>query len=105
MATHLSPISDDIYEVVGELTFHSINNQLRKLPKRLLSSVSQPQIMLNKVQHIDSAGLALLIDWSQQSLRNQSIVFTKANEQLLGLITLYNLDAVLPLQRSLESSP
>jgi anti-anti-sigma factor len=99
MPTHLSPVSPGIYQVIGDLTFNSVN-LLRKLPAPLFSGTSTPQIALNKVQHVDSAGLALLIDWCQQSLAHQTIIFTQANPQLLELVALYNLDDVIPLQQN-----
>ena len=96
MLTRITSVSPDIYQVEGDLTFRTVN-LLQQLPKQILSSKIQPKIALNKVQHIDSAGLALLIDWTRQTINNP-VIFIAANDQLLRLATLYNLDKTLPLQ-------
>jgi ABC-type transporter Mla MlaB component len=95
MPTCITAVSPGIYEVEGDLTFSTVS--LLQLPEQLLTSKTQPKIALNKVQHIDSAGLALLIDWTRQTLNNP-VIFTKANNQLLRLAKLYNLENTLPLQ-------
>ena len=95
MSTRITSVSPGIYEVEGDLTFSTVS-QLQ-LPEQLLTSNTQSNIVLNKVQHIDSAGLALLIDWTRQTLNNP-VIFTKANDQLLRLAKLYHLETTLPLQ-------
>ena len=101
MQTHITPVSPGIYEVEGDLTFSTVG--LLKLPNQLLTSSTQQKIMLNKVQHIDSAGLALLIDWARQTLSNP-VIFYKANDQLLRLAKLYHLETTLPLQSEVTQS-
>jgi anti-anti-sigma factor len=95
MSTRITPVSPGIYQIEGDLTFRTVN-LLQQLPEQILASKIQPKIALNKVQHIDSAGLALLIDWTRQTINNP-VVFIAANDQLLRLATLYNLDNTLPL--------
>ncbi len=96
--THISLVSPSVYEVEGQLTYKTVN-QVQKLPEQLLTNNTTSQIRLNKVQHIDSAGLALLIDWGHQSLSGTSpIMYTRANQQLLRLVNLYHLDTVIPIQ-------
>ncbi|MEE9411964.1 MAG: STAS domain-containing protein [Methylococcales bacterium] len=95
MSTRITSVSPGIYQIEGDLTFRTVN-LLQQLPKQILTSKIQPKIALNKVQHIDSAGLALLIDWTRQTINNP-VIFIAANDQLLRLATLYNLDKTLPL--------
>lgn len=97
METQIIPVSPGIFEVIGDLTFTTVN-QLQKLPKEILSSKTKSKIMLNKVHHIDSAGLALLIDWERQTTNNNPIVFSRPNRQLLRLVELYSLQNVLQLE-------
>jgi len=97
MQTRIDPISPGVYEVIGDLTFATVN-QLLKLPEPLLSDQNSVKIILNKVHHIDSAGLALLIEWERQSLPRSPIKFSQANEQLVRLVNLYNLQAVLRIE-------
>lgn len=95
---HITLVSPGIYKVEGKLTYKTVN-QVQRLPEQMLTNKTTSQIMLNKVQHIDSAGLALLIDWGRQSLSGTSpIVYTRANKQLLRLVNLYHLDTVIPIQ-------
>ncbi|MEE9424232.1 MAG: STAS domain-containing protein [Methylococcales bacterium] len=96
MSTRITSVSPGNYQVEGDLTFRTVN-LLQQLPEQILTSKTPPKIALNKVQHIDSAGLALLIDWSRQTLNNP-VIFTAANDQLLRLAALYNLDNTLALQ-------
>ncbi len=95
MSTEIKAVSSGVYEVIGDLTFKSVIG-LTRLPEALLSSKPSPTIRLNKVEHIDSAGLALLIDWARQSIEHQQILFSQPNDQLLRLLNLYNLGNVLP---------
>ncbi len=96
MPTRITPVSPGIYEVEGDLTFDTVN-LLQKIPEQILASKIQSKIALNKVQRVDSAGLALLIDWTQQTINNP-VIFTAANDQLLRLARLYNLSTTLILQ-------
>ncbi|HFD12631.1 MAG TPA: STAS domain-containing protein [Crenotrichaceae bacterium] len=100
LTIQLISISPGVYEVTGDLTFNTVS-QLQTLPEQVSSSATTPKIMLDKVQHIDSAGLALLIDWGRQSMQYHSITFCQPNKQLLRLVDLYNLESVLSFDHSI----
>jgi phospholipid transport system transporter-binding protein len=52
---------------------------------------------LAEVRRIDSAGLALLIEWSRQAQRRGvSIHFENIPSQMWAIVTVYGLEEVLP---------
>ncbi len=97
MATQFTTKSAGVFEVIGDLTYQTVN-PLQNLPEHILTNQSGSTILLNKVQQIDSAGLALLIDWKLQSMKHQPIRFNNPTDQLLRLVNLYNLENTLSIE-------
>lgn len=76
----------------GELTFDSINKKTSNILKNYRQ---KPHLVIDLVQieRADSAGLALLIEWIKQALKNnQKICFKNIPEQLLALAALSGFD-------------
>ncbi|MCH9696512.1 MAG: STAS domain-containing protein [Gammaproteobacteria bacterium] len=93
-AINMTLVKPGLYDLQGELTFATVN-QIHKQANKILKLQTESTISLNNVNQIDSAGLALLIDWSNPKTHNQSIQFSNPNQQLLRLMDLYNLKTVL----------
>lgn len=52
-----------------------------------------------QLSHVDSAGLALLVHWrAQQEQRGVDLKITGITDKLSTLITLYNLQSVIPAE-------
>ncbi len=82
----------------GVLDKHSVPTAYQCSKKLLRASTAAQAIDLSEVQHIDSAGLALLLEW--QSWANhaaQQLQLQHAPEQLLQLARLSELDRILNL--------
>ncbi len=76
------------YFAEGDLTFFTINKKTIK-SFEFLKSTNGLCIDLTKVNHADSAGLALLIEWIKHSKLYQSkLSFINIPEQLLTLARL-----------------
>jgi len=88
----LSKQLDNHYIIEGDLTFLSINK--KTIPSfDFLKQANEIQIDLKKVITVDSAGLALLLEWIKQSkLYNTKLVFKNMPHQLLTLAALSGLD-------------
>lgn len=58
-------------------------------------------IDLGAVERVDSAGLALLVEWTRQARENgQGIRFTNLPEQMLAIARVSGLDTILPFDRA-----
>ncbi|MBA1146094.1 STAS domain-containing protein [Ectothiorhodospiraceae bacterium WFHF3C12] len=58
-------------------------------------------IDLGQVERADSAGLALLIDWTRRARDNgQDIRFTNLPDQMLAIARVSGLDTMLPFYRA-----
>jgi phospholipid transport system transporter-binding protein len=83
----------------GELTFDTVA-QLLASSQALLAASPALTIDLAGVQRSDSAGLALLIEWTRSAAaRRQAIAFTNIPAQMRALARVSGLDGVLPFER------
>jgi phospholipid transport system transporter-binding protein len=87
-AFKLTSNNHSTYFVEGDLTFFSINKETISSFKPL-NSAKKIIIDLSKVNNVDSAGLALLIEWIKHSKINRiNLSFINIPEQLVTLAKL-----------------
>lgn len=78
--------------VDGNLTFANIDKKTVK-SQQFITSASQVTVDLAQVTNIDSAGLALIIEWLKYArLKNIQLFLDNTPEQLLKLATLSGFD-------------
>lgn len=88
---------DGRFSVIGGMNFQTVNRLLRDA-SRMFDGCAVIEIDLAKVDHSDSAGLALLIEWLKNAERaNKEIRFTHVSEQLYAIARISELDQVLSL--------
>jgi len=92
--TNLTLIKQDSGEFLlqGELTFSNINKKTVEIIK---NHAQIPHLIIDLVQidRADSAGLAFLIEWIKNAVKNkQQICFKNIPEQLLALAALSGFD-------------
>jgi phospholipid transport system transporter-binding protein len=83
------------FGVHGAMTFDSVTDLWRQSID-MFSSENVFQIDLATVTHIDSAGLALLVEWLREAVRKGARVeFLNMPDQMLALVGAANLETVL----------
>ena len=93
----LARVADGDYKVTGQLVFATVRDLLRA-SATVLQGEPRQSIDLSGVEHADSAGLALLIEWFCAAEKaKRSVRFTGVPAQLRALAKLSNLETVLPL--------
>lgn len=88
-------LAGDRWQLVGAVTFSTVNDLLAQSRKRWrdLSSVT---IDFDQTTHVDSAALALLLEWKRWFKETErTIKFLKFPDQLVRLIEISSLTAVL----------
>jgi phospholipid transport system transporter-binding protein len=79
--------------IEGDLTFATIDKQTLKSFSFLNGSSKEITLDLERVSSIDSAGLALMIEWIKYTRNNRThIIFKNIPEQLLNLAKLSGFD-------------
>jgi phospholipid transport system transporter-binding protein len=88
-----------VLRVSGELTFSTVTTALEQSRPLLQSAQGWLVMELSEVGRVDSAGLALLIQWMRMA-RGQSvdILFRHVPQQLLAIARASDLETVLPLE-------
>jgi phospholipid transport system transporter-binding protein len=80
---------DGTVNLTGELTFESVPMLYREMERRLPSAAPVTTIDLGGVTAVDSAGLALLLEWqSRQLQRGRELTMHNAPENLRRLAEL-----------------
>lgn len=89
-----------VLQVSGELSFATVNAVLEQSRPMLAAAQGWLVMELAGVERVDSAGLALLIQWMRLA-REQGvdILFRHVPEQLLAIAHASDLDNVLPLEQ------
>ncbi|MBW9265295.1 MAG: STAS domain-containing protein [Candidatus Thiodiazotropha sp. (ex. Lucinisca nassula)] len=83
------------FHVQGEMTFSSVKDLLLHSNK-LFSAVEELEVDLSQVDHADSAGLALVLEWMAQAAeRNARIVFTGVPESMVSIARLCQVESLL----------
>ena len=87
----ITAAGDGRFLVSGELTFATV---------RVFAGNEELLVDLDDVVAADSAGLALLVDWTAAARQQgRHICFTNMPAQLLAIARVSGLDEVLPLRR------
>jgi phospholipid transport system transporter-binding protein len=83
------------FHVQGEMTFSSVKDLLQR-SNELFPSVEELEVDLSRVDHADSAGLALVLEWMAQAAeRNARIVFTGIPESICSIARLCQVESLL----------
>ncbi|MBT2969010.1 MAG: hypothetical protein B6D72_13550 [gamma proteobacterium symbiont of Ctena orbiculata] len=83
------------FHVQGDMTFSSVRDLLQRSTE-LFSSVDELEVDLSRVDHADSAGLALVLEWMAQAAeRNAKIVFTGIPESMISIARLCQVESLL----------
>lgn len=86
------------YQVAGELTFSTVASLSRRTPPDI-SGGGRVVVDLSQVVRIDSAGLALIVDWTRQACqRGGEVVYSGTTEHLRHLLKVTGLDQVVTLK-------
>jgi phospholipid transport system transporter-binding protein len=85
----------------GDLTFQTVK-QLGLLPEDIIGKAQHSlQLDLSELQAIDSAGVALLLEWLKQCDAKQcKLRLSQISTQLTRFIELYELDALFEIESS-----
>ena len=88
----------------GELTFDTVPEIYRQT-RQLLAAVDRlKSVELSAVKRVDSAGLALLLEWQSIAQRQgRTLRFNNAPEDLVRLAALCNADKLLGFEHPQES--
>ncbi len=88
--------SEKRLNLIGDLTFSNASNLLAEGNILLEKSRVEPVIInLDKVTRIDSAGIALLLEWKRScSIKNQKVFLEGVKEQAKSLIETYKLQTL-----------
>jgi phospholipid transport system transporter-binding protein len=96
-SVRIATSGNDSFRVSGELTFATVRDALQS-SQQLFTQASVLHIDLSEVSAVDSAGLALLIEWySQASKANKPISFAAVPKQLSALAKISDVDQLLQL--------
>ena len=86
--------SDSSFSLKGRLGFSSIK-QIASAAKSLLNFKSDITIDCAMLEHCDSAGIALLVNWQKAAkLNGVKILFVNFTQQMQHLIALMGLESV-----------
>lgn len=90
--------SDKSYRIYGELTFSTAGEALRKTPQ-LACEKGQGECIgfdLSGITRVDSAGLAVLLEWQRMSLVvGGRLKYLNFPNQVLALAKVANVDEIL----------
>lgn len=96
---------DGRIKVSGELTFASVIQILEQSRGLFAQAGESIEVDLGAVERVDSAGLALLIEWMRAARTlDKSIRFLDLPEQMRAIATASDLDSILPLSHKREPS-
>ena len=83
------------FHVQGDMTFSSVRDLLQR-SYELFSTVQELEVDLSRVEHADSAGLALVLEWMAQAAeRNAKIVFIGIPEPMISIARLCQVESLL----------
>lgn len=96
-AVRLEAVSPGHFRLVGELNFSSVPDLLGH-SRELFAGAGEVRVSLEAVARVDSAGVALLVDWLRESTRRgRSIAFSEIPPQMLALAQVCGVDELLAL--------
>jgi phospholipid transport system transporter-binding protein len=89
---------DGVLRLEGALDQHTVG-RLFQDSRRLFAASPPASVDLAALQHVDSAGLALLLEWQAWARRaGRTLTLRHAPAPLLQLARLSELDELLPLE-------
>lgn len=92
---HIQGNEETGYDLSGSLTYATVPDLFRQTPPTISSSTS---LDLSSVERVDSAGLALLIEWSRLAkASNKELVLKNVPASLKSLIDISGLGEVLSI--------
>ncbi len=87
------------FRISGDLTLETVTNVMAQAAP-LFSDAAEITVDLGDVNHSDSAGLAILIEWMRvAAAANKAIVFQHIPKQMMAIAETTGLDAILPLKK------
>ena len=85
-------------KVSGEMTFASVTALLDRSREAFAQAGEMIEVDLANVERVDSAGLALLIEWMRTaSAEGKTIRFFGLPEQMQAIAAASDLDSILPI--------
>lgn len=85
-------------KVGGELTFATVTGILGQSRELFAKAGESIEIELDGVERVDSAGLALLIEWMRMaSAQGKTIRFFRLPEQMMAIAAASDLESILPV--------
>ncbi len=89
---------DGRFKVSGELTFATVTEVLGQSRRLFAQAGDAIDLELGGVTRVDSAGLALLIEWMREARTfGKAIRFSKLPEQMMAIAEASDLESILPL--------
>lgn len=96
-AVHIQPLAEGGFSVSGVLTFETVPAAVHDSATLLSGGEGDINLDLQGINHSDSAGLALLIEWMRAaSAREKRIIFKNIPPQMLEMATMSGLEKILP---------
>ncbi len=90
--------ADGSFKVSGELTFSTVSQVLSQSRELFTHAGESIEVDLGAVERVDSAGLALLIEWMRSaSSLDKAICFFDLPDQMMAIARASELESVLPL--------
>jgi phospholipid transport system transporter-binding protein len=97
----LQKVADGQYEVQGELTMYSVPSLARDARTMLSRLQGNIRISFSGVERVDSAGLALMIDWMRVAHDGQfTVLFEHLPKQLQRIAKVSELQDLLPIHHA-----
>lgn len=98
--TSINSAEEGVVKVSGELTFATVTRLLEQSRPLLQQAKGWLVVELAGVGRVDSAGLALLIQWMRMAQeQGVDILFRHVPPQLLEIARASDLDQIIPLER------
>lgn len=81
--------TDGLAHITGPLTLDTVSSVFRQAEEAVSDGRTVSDLDLKNVSHVDSSGLALLLEWQSRASRNQfQLRIRNAPEDLLSLANL-----------------
>jgi len=95
--SHFEAVGEGRFRLVGELTFATVMALWREGTAQLTGGDGPLTVDLGQVERADSAGLALLIEWTREAERaKRPIQFHNVPRQMREIARVSSLDGILP---------
>lgn len=85
------------FELRGDLTFVTVNSAL-KSTVAVFRERNNPCFDLAAIERVDSAGLALLIEWLRRTRKSGGVQFTNIPESLMAMARVSGVQNLIPIK-------